>query len=302
MRSFKLLLHSVIVILLLMGSFLLKSHYQSLLRTKGYPIPGGTQLLILGDSHARKNLDPSLFPAVVNQAQSAEFTYFSEAKLRAILRHAPRLRTVLISISYHSLGEFPLYEGAEMTRRYHSLLDTGFYREKLSREVPDPAYLTRWIGDHSIIPIGWLNDVAEYHLSRQPFEGEFEPAEGSVIGKEKSLTEALKRHYSYHGIPTGVSALKADYLRRIAKLCQAKGIRLIIVNTPVHPRYLRAVPQTHIRYTDSLAVSLSRYGAKYWNYSAHPFPDKAFYDYDHLNADGAKQFSRILAQRMAKGD
>lgn len=301
MRSSKALPHIIIITVIIITGFWFKSHLRGDLASRPYALPKGTSTLIIGDSHARKNLDPAQFPHALNQAQSAEFTYYSHAKLRKLLEHNRGTDQVIITVSYHSLGEFPFYESAEMNRRYRNILNGRFYREKLLREVPDPGFLGPWLSQELSLPLGVLNDLAEAQAQEAPYQGEFEPAQGSVIGKHKALREALRRHYTFHGIPTHISKLKAEYLKRIAMLCRGKGIRLIIVNTPVHPDYLRRVPKGHIRYTDTFARSLEEYGASYLNYSAMPLPDSLYYDYDHLNRVGAKVFSRILSSRLALG-
>jgi len=302
MRNSKLIpgwVHVLIIMAMMFAGIRIKDWFVDANRDFRPALPKDVATLLMGDSHTVKLLDPTAFDKALNLGMSSEFVYYSYFKLQLFLEQGVRPEQVILSLSYHSLATFPFLAEAEMNRRYHLLVNAEFYRRKFAHEDIHQSTLARYLGNEWVLPIQLGQDIAEFHELRSgeaniPWLGAYEPKEGSIIGKRRSLKAALRRHYSKFGLPTGVSEAKLAYLRDFAKLCQDKGIELWLVNTPVHEDYFKGIPPAFITATDKAARDMERYGARYLNLSRELFEDTEFYDYDHLNTRGSQRFSRLL--------
>jgi hypothetical protein len=89
----------------------------------------------------------------------------------------------------------------------------------------------------------------------------------------------------------------SGWLWRILATCEARNIRVVLVNTPVHPRYRRRVPQSLVdAYDTTLHKALRAFPrTRYVDLSALPLEEDFYYDGDHVNSRGALIVTRILA-------
>lgn len=292
-------LHLIIILLLLSAGIGVKIFFIEANRSFLPKLPLNVKTLLMGDSHTVKQMDPSAFTNALNLGMSGEFIYYSYYKLKKLLDCNLKPKRIILSYSYHSLASFPWFGEAEMSKRYHLLIDREFYNHKFKSEFIHQSTVARFCSDEWKIPILLGQDIIEYFELRDssktiPWLGAYEPKRGSQIGNHRSLKDALGRHYSKFGVVTVTSRSKREYMRNFARLCQENGIELCLVNTPVHREYFRSIPPRFIQDTDGLAAELTNYGVRYLNLSREPFSNKEFYDYDHLNQRGSEKFSQVL--------
>lgn len=91
-----------------------------------------------------------------------------------------------------------------------------------------------------------------------------------------------------------------DYLSKIARWCQQRGVRLVLVTTPMWQGFYRQIGQRQLDVMHSLAQQcVDRYGAIYKDYMRDArFQGTDFHDGDHLSRQGAEKFTRILRDEM----
>jgi hypothetical protein len=91
-----------------------------------------------------------------------------------------------------------------------------------------------------------------------------------------------------------------DYLFRIADWCQRRGVRLVLVTTPMWQGFYSKINQQQLDTMYSLADQcVARYGAIYKDYMRDPrFQGTDFHDGDHLSRQGAEKFTRILKEEV----
>lgn len=95
-------------------------------------------------------------------------------------------------------------------------------------------------------------------------------------------------------------------LERMVQFCHARGIRLAMVNMPMHTYMMSGFEHPEAdyqRYLDAVQAVSSRYQVPFWDMNASPyreqFGDDDFGDLIHLNDQGAQKASRILAALYA---
>lgn len=274
--------------------------------------------VILGDSHARHALNPAFIDNSVNVSQDSQNIIYSYYVLNKLLEDGNHFQNVVLAYSYHSLGEYYLdLDAMEMMRRYHIILDADFYHNLADAGKQSAEMRTRYYADCLFMPLGISNDFYEMFQAKPDqfrsfsFIGGFEQnpkarlkpplelnpaqiASQAIHTKPnanlKYLSKTIERHYS-PSAKADVSPLTAMYLQRIAKLCSEHHITLYLVNTPLHPEYLKRIPLQTVNSVDSLAYSLEKkYYTVYLNYSNMLLGDQYYYDYDHLTTAGSKVF------------
>ncbi|MCK9583808.1 MAG: hypothetical protein M0R69_02720 [Candidatus Cloacimonetes bacterium] len=295
--------------------------------------PGAPKTLILGDSHARTALNPEFIRSSCSSAQKAEELEYSYYKLKQALQTPNSLENIILAVSYFNFNG-PVDGEAEMMNRYHRLVDQGFYRDKQAHGEYSAAIRFRHLMDYKLpaySPFGLLNDIIEAQTEPM-FRGGYELRRGSLIGQRRALDGAIQRHYYQGNSLRKISSLRTAYFARIVELCHQKGVTLWVINTPLHQDYRSGVPIEPVSHYQKLMAQgeqnfLSQYGQGllendqellrkdqelaesgqellesvsadfiFLDYSTLNLPDSFFFDYDHLNGEGASFFSQLIDQ------
>lgn len=91
----------------------------------------------------------------------------------------------------------------------------------------------------------------------------------------------------------------------VLKLCAEKEVDVIVVNTP-HPAFdVVSCYETYAENEEKVIAICEKYGAEYYNFSLvkpELFELKAeyFYDFEHLNQEGAEAFDNILCEVLTR--
>lgn len=243
-------------------------------------------ILVLGSSHTYYGVNPELLsPNAYNAAQVSQTYRYDWWILTAYPFDS--LRTVILPLSDFSLYE-SLEDGKEwyLASRYrlymncdvHSLLGvyaweiTSFrtYLEKLKQLWQPPR-------------MKWSNrgQGLEYSLALRAENWE-----------NASQRAAVNRYDHLENRPS------APYLERIARHCQAEGIRLLLVSTPLRPAYRAAVSPAQEQDMLATGKALQQQYPEtvcYLDFRAdESFTADDFYDSDHLSLEGSHRFSRLL--------
>lgn len=278
--------------------------------------PPDTKTLILGDSHARTALNPEFIRASFSSAQKAEELEYSYYKLKQALNTTNSLENIILTVSYFNFSS-PVDNEAEMMKRYHRIIDESLYQDKAAYKEYSAAIRFRHLIDHKLpdyLPFGLLNSIIET-WAEPMFVGGYELRSGSTIGQRRALDGAIQRHY-YHGNSLRpISPLRTAYFNKIVKLCQQKKVRLWVINTPLHLDYRAELPPQTVSHYQKIMTQgeqelILPNGQElqekdqadfiYLDYSYLYLPDAYFFDYDHLNSEGASFFSQIIDRLVSR--
>ena len=124
-----------------------------------------------------------------------------------------------------------------------------------------------------------------------PYLGGYRTSDESHIGAV-SVDSIISRHYYEQGAVLGISKISVEYFEKMVELTNEKEVKLYLICTPLHPGYIKRVPE-NIKHTfDSLAREAKTYDhVTFIDLSKEVKNDSLFTDYDHLNTRGAKLFS-----------
>lgn len=242
-----------------------------------------SKVLICGDSHTQKGINPVFFNDAQNISQSAEPYVLSFWKLRKIFNnYLPD--TIILGFGPHNFARFN---------------DFKFKNKKLSEEMFKRSYSIEMFENVSNkIPI----DYKKYYLTlwkqtgffpkrkHQNYLGNYSNVKTTNLS---SLDKIIDRHYGEKGI----SIIAEDYLDSISNLCSLNGVKLILLNTPVHRSYRENIPKDVMKKFIDLKNKYEKNNLVL-DKSLFFVEDSLFRDSDHLNEFGAKKFTKKLIHSL----
>lgn len=255
------------------------------------------EVLTTGSSHGDA-INPDYIQAktfTLNQA--AQDLYYDTRLVIHYLGRLPKLKLVIIPISYFSL-EYqmdrtktwtlapyyfhswripPQHWDSWLNLRYFSLSATHGWEKAL-------VYLQNGFKDTEweiMKPTGWWYQ-GDIELEDTPHESEF----GQYSVRMQHL-EVMKPER----IPEN-----AKLLEELIRRCQARGVQVTLVTTPVHHSYSDFMDAQRWQTTQAVLESLvNQYHVIYKNYLGDTrFLDGDFYSRDHVNTRGSIKFSQII--------
>jgi len=278
------LLNTLVFCLVLVGYGILNILINTYrIEEQGLPF-NNPNILIIGDSHLRKALNPDVFHCAVSLTQNAEPLFLSYWKLKAVLQRT-KVDTVILGIGLHKFG---YWQGSELTSARKDMLysrsywfDGIFDEPKLKHDYESflQIYLQRMCLFPSDNHWDWIGGFSGY--------------EGS---SNESVDVALQRHRFDEQHNQGCSILTTLYLEKILGYCLDNNIALIFVGTPVLTSYLEKVPaEVSNCYLEEMS-KLTKQGFPVYNATATVYSDSLFYDGDHLNVQGSIRFGEEFVE------
>lgn len=241
-----------------------------------------SNILIIGDSHPQKSLNPDLFHDAHNISQSAEPLVLSYWKANYFLEEA-EIDTLIIGIGHHNISAYNDIKFSndqwsfEMFKRSYPIENLESIDENLEIDYID-YYKTVW-KETAFFP---KND--HFH-----FIGDFESSSESNIS-DSSIT--VKRHYYKDNRVIGFSETSIAHLFSIIKLCKAENIEPIVIFCPVHVAYFNKIPLTYKNKLNEIKQQLQSRGVIVIDKSVVDYPDSLFLNSSHLNKYGAERFTK----------
>jgi len=247
-----------------------------------------SEILIVGDSHTERSLNPGLFPSAQNISQGAEPYYVTFWKLKELLPRSS-VETVLLGFAHHNLSTFNdrkliddtwssglfgrVYTIAEIDSLQGIEVDrSGFFRTKFRNMCLYPkwnhdGYMGRYFNE----------DVSDLTDPETP----------------------IARHFFQNGGNAGVSGAELAFLDSIVALSARENVELILVTSPVHDSYYERIPDNFVAGFDEKKRELEANGIRVLDYSRLDVSNDEFFNTDHLNETGAKRFSPLVRERIA---
>jgi hypothetical protein len=95
-----------------------------------------------------------------------------------------------------------------------------------------------------------------------------------------------------------MSGSNESALRQLVDHLQEEGVTVVFMIEPTRDPEVREARSTAV-YLESLEELASSLGVELWDMYSVAWPDSLFTDNDHFNAEGTRQFSLLVAERLA---
>tara|TARA_Y100001958_G_scaffold160076_1_gene165915 strand:- start:7473 stop:8465 length:993 start_codon:yes stop_codon:yes gene_type:complete len=268
------------------------------------------EVLVMGSSHVQFGVDTQVLSNETNlESYNAGFGWGTNIYIQKnflkdylSLKEAPRL--ILYGIDVISLGSSKIDEFSDLNQslsiekkdRLSSILSRVPLQSKAFMYGSSFVnYLSGLKGGKWTLPIHFYSKV-DYSM--------FETFEGYSItnhGQVKGYGKLNKNYIRYASRSFSVNRVGVDSLAEILNLCSKNDIKIIFFQVPEH----KVALQFSKKYEDFnlwMQEFSSKYNVAYMNFNnSESFPieqDSYFFDSDHLNAKGAKHFTKRLAKKI----
>jgi hypothetical protein len=240
-------------------------------------------ILFLGDSHIKYQVNPDSFINAYNYGLSGDVLIGLKWKLEKILNSNNSIDTIIISLGYHNFREFyPSFfdinvhdAAAQNISRYLFINDWYFLKttrldkmlvtEKIFDKIKKPLREISYLG-YFIEQNGQMNDSSNSSISR--------------------LYTTNKR-FNYEIIKT---------IEQLIEFCNSKNVKCFFIFPPTHQTYLKRVPADIKVHTDRFMNQFSK--TSYFIPIEIALDDSLFFDGDHLNSAGAKIYTHSLKHAL----
>lgn len=251
-----------------------------------YKIANNKNILVVGNSHLEYSLDDAIIPQTFNIAQSGSGYFYSYLKIREIANRNQQIDTVILGYSYEDFSNYRVnwFSGDETIKfkmRDHFFLFTSKdYFELFNSNPRSVISNTPQVTIHSLKVL----------LKGYPYLG------GYVHSDRNKLKESFKKYVPdyYINSTNKIPKYQDIYLLKIYDYCKDHNLKLILLNSPVHPVMDKDLEANKNLYCDFAAKNMP--DATLINYSNYFKKDIYFSDISHLNDLGAKIFSKHLKQ------
>jgi hypothetical protein len=256
------------------------------------------ELLVLGASEAYQGLSPdALGRPGFNGATVGQDLHYDAALFRLWRPKLPRLKAVLLSVSYTSL-EYRLPQSLESWRQFQYAQTWGLAPED-DRARWDPrrfsalALVEPW----PALKFAWHGFQGEpLSMEKDGWQG-LEPVQEAQRDLLINELTARKRARYHDGLLDAARDAEGQaQLRALAQAVKASGARPIFVTLPVTRVYALAIDAARLARLRAAATALSQdLQVPYWDhFDDRRFDDADFADPDHLDRQGAIKFCKIL--------
>ena len=267
-------------------------------------------VLILGNSHANYGVDPSQFNLFAfNAAQLSQSIYFDKRITLKYINQLKKLKYVFISVDFHSL-----YFSSQDIRNDWSYYGYKIRYQNRQSVFIENCYLKGYTPKLAVVSV--INFISqnkiynkfnaldleegvdlEKYLEKGFFSYKYMPKKY----KNSTDIESEKRALKFKNIVQNSKENKEilnDLEDFIIKL-QSKNIIPILFTSPCNASYVKFL-DANIQKQNQKNINFltNKYKIEYWNYLQLPLQQSDFHDCDHLNAVGAKKFSKILNNRL----
>ncbi|WP_143953860.1 hypothetical protein [Robertkochia solimangrovi] len=240
-------------------------------------------ILIDGDSHTHRGINPDKFNNALNISQNGEPYVISFWKIKKVFKkNIPD--TLILGFAPHNISAFNDLKFSnekwayEMFKRSYPIQD--YYN--LNKKIKLNYYILfkTWMKFNAL-------KIWEDHIQ---YIGHYE---NSNLNDPSDWESSIKRHYYEDDNLVGNSETAISYLDSIVNLCISKNVKLILVSHPVHKTYQTHIPEINLNRFNKLKRKLEKNNTII-DLTFKKYPDSLFYNSDHLNTDGAERYTNEL--------
>lgn len=253
------------------------------------------EVLILGNSHAFNGVNPEGFgvPAF-NAASISQDHRFDRALFERYLDRLPRLKAVVIPVSYASIGG-RIELGNEPWRMKNYAIYMG--QSAQTRNIEDRLeIMSRLKGEQFRSLIGfWFR--GETNITCDRFGGKPGKSDRDLDFSTEAVV-AVNRHSKG---PLGPYRANLNELNELIRTAERRGIRTLLFAPPGHSTYRALLDPQQLGLSKVIPRQLDReHGSvRYIDLLADArFVTSDFSNPDHLNASGNKRLTSILAEEL----
>ena len=251
------------------------------------------EVLVLGNSHALFGINPTYFEKnTFNAANISQSLYFDELILEKHINSLPKLKVIILTISYFSLSQQD-NSTEDLWRKY-------FYKQQMNLTVPIVSNYN--IKNYSLALSRRFNkslELIKEYIKKGTVLSCDEKGYGlqdatNIVKDKESISHIIANKHENHSLDFSANKKR---LQRIITVCKQRGIDVFLVEMPVYKTYYELLDFQKKQKIISVCNELSQKNknVSYIKLSQHPlFQDSDLRDADHLTNKGAEKCSKLI--------
>ncbi len=258
-------------------------------KTFDYKIKEKKNILIVGNSHTECSINDSILSNSINLSQSASSYFYSYMKIREFTKYNPQIDTVIISFSDNDLFSekekwFSSSEKINNKMTRHIILFNKDDYLDLFKSNPIEVIVQTFI---------LYSDFYNLHTKKRDFIGSY-----NKINVNKIDEDIIEFNRSPPIIDSIIAITELQYLLKIYNFTQENEIKLILLNTPIHPILEKHFSVIRQRNCSSIARDQMP-NATYFDHTSvvdtsFVLKNSDYADLSHLNNKGSNKYSDFL--------
>lgn len=252
------------------------------------------EILVLGTSESLYGINPEYFNLYgFNLSEKAQSLHYDKELLLKYINKMPKLKYVIISISYFSLWYQLQHLNDNLDYFYYHFWNFKPYNDKffdLKKYSYIALYGTQYSQDafrnnfkvsgitENIMSNGYFSESNEMDLKQADKQVELLIKTHSLLMRDEVLDSNITT------------------IEEMVKEIIISGKMPVFVTTPQHNTYLRKMDRNKYNQMKNVIEGLcNKYKIKYFNYTEDTrFLNEDYFDPIHLNKRGAEKFTKIL--------
>ncbi len=248
---------------------------------------GEIQTLFLGSSNAYDGLNPNVIPHAFNLANSSQTIEDDYRLLSRYIDAMDSLNTVVLGLGYHSLA----HTTHANRRMYYTIYMDLYPRWPLSEysfEVFNLELLLKKITKYTV-----SQDIMRCDSLGQRVGHTREAVERGTEFWNRDV-EGMAAHDKI-SVNRSWGIIDANYrlVCQMVDMCNARGVRLVIVLLPVMEEYKKRLPVEQVELYEDVLQSLDSFAicidASEWE-----IPSDGWYNATHLTKEASEEFTRKI--------
>jgi hypothetical protein len=261
------------------------------------------QIVISGSSRALAHYDPAIIERITgktayNLGLNGSHTDMQLALLKAYLRHNAKPDIVVQNLDTHSLEA----TGSDL---YNPGLYIAYLQEddlyRALGKINSDVWKWKWIPLYGYavedMNLTWVKGLQGFFgiNPREEFFQGYNPRKRKWTGD----FDRLRGMYP-QGVRKEMNAEGEAALRDLIELCRERGIKVVLVYSPEYYE-MQALTLNRREIFAKFEDIARKYQVPFWDYSKSPlaYEQRFFNNSQHMNVDGATEFSENLAPRIA---
>lgn len=288
-------------IVILLVAVEVKLHFSPFISTysaKQYNLNNQTakvEVLVLGSSQTLNAINPEFLDATgFNMANVSQTIFYDEQLTLKYLSQLPKLKTIIIGISYFSFF-YELEDIEEAWRTHYYYQHYSIKGNNFSYTNANNFSLLKLYGAKKSIQLLVNNSTSGDVKKLMP--------NGCLLKTEYELINdsLAKQRVAIHNKENFGRRLQIEKrLEQFLLLLKNKKLNVVFVTTPCHNSYRKFCDKQIVEKNEVFIQQLcKKYDCTYLNFFADTtFTDEDFANCDHLINSGAKKFSLLLNQQL----
>ncbi len=262
------------------------------------------EVMFLGSSHSWRAINPKYFDfSTAPLAHGGSAFNIDYLLFKKYYEKLPKLKVLLIELSYHTLEESRDENWTKNHLFYHYYGINNYNGHPPIKDLSlitayPKQYLKYCFGEGKSVEWGPYNDFGFIELPDS--SGTFASYSFDTVQINTTSIDRIK--YRHRSIDTLLFTQNKNKLIDIINICRQKKIKVVLISPPKYITYNQNMVEEKLERRNKLIRELTTSkNVEFWNYE-YTFQNQVrmFGNDDHLNPYGAKIFTRIINTRIKK--